>query len=215
MKRVAVLVAVLGALAASAQPAGAATACTSPQLNTDQPAQSVLSTFGVLRRPARPTDSWPRTDLLDPDESYNQNWFRRAGSLAGYSFFVLPGHKATPCGSPPELYVGALGRFSTVNGAVSLSTIRHFGFWFGQGFSGGSIVSGLLPDGVAKVRVTFPKGRSHPGGVKYKRAVRRTVRVHNNVALFRLARPPADATPSHQVWFSKSGRVIRRARGNP
>jgi hypothetical protein len=215
MKRLALLAAMLCAVAATAQPAGAAGACTSPQLNTDQPAQSVLSTIAVLSRAAEPTDAWPRTDLLDPDESYNQNWFRRAGSLAGYSFFLLPGHKATPCGAPPELSVGALGQFSTVNGAVPRSTVRHFGFWFGQGFSGGSIVSGLLPDGVAKVRVTFPKGRNHPGGVKYKKAVRKTVRVHNNMALFRLSRPPADATPSHQIWFSKSGRVIRRARGNP
>jgi hypothetical protein len=69
---------------------------------------------------------------------------------------------------------------------------------------------------VAKVAVTYPKGRGHPGGVSYPHAVRRTLRVRNNLVLFRLARAPDDASsPAHQVCFSKSGRVIRRAPGNP
>jgi hypothetical protein len=211
VRRLAALGAVLAALVVAA-PAVAAP-CIPATNDPNPPDAAALHAFGLLRRAATPADSWPAPDLLPQGYGFNESSFRRAGSLGGYRFFLLPGHRG--CGGRTLLFVGAAGANSTVNGGVSLSLVRHFGFWFGQGFSGGSVVSGLVPDGVAKVRVTFPKGQNHPGGVDYPRAVTRTVRVHHNMALFKLGRTPADATPSRQVWFSKSGRVIRRAPGNP
>jgi opacity protein-like surface antigen len=215
MRRLA-LGAVLFALLASAAPAAAAV-CQSPApVTPDPPANQVLSSFSVLRRTATPADSWPRTDLLPAGTTFNQGWFRLTGSVGGYRFFLLPGRKDTPCGSPPELFIGALGSISTVQGGASLTHVKRYGEWIAQGSSAGSLVAGLFPDGVAKVTVTYPKGRGHPGGVSYRHAVRKTARVRSNTALFELRRPPDDASsPSRQVWFSKSGRVIRRASGNP
>jgi len=210
MRRLALIGATLGVLFAAA-PASAAV-CQLP-LDPSPPDAAALNAFALLRSPTTPSDGWPKPELLPSDTSFNQRWFHRAGALGGYSFFLLPAHQG--CSGPSELWIAALGSPSTVNGAVGVRQAKRFGFWFGQGFSGGSIVAGLLPDGVARVRVTIPKGRGHPGGVSYRGAVRRTVRVRNNMALLRLGRPPADATPSRQVWFSKSGRVIRRAPGNP
>jgi hypothetical protein len=219
MRRLALAAALTGALAVA--PPARAAPCTSPHLNSDPPPNAVLATFGVLRRPSTPADSWPHAELLPPDISFNQGWFRRLGSLGGVRFFLLPGHDATPCGSPAKLFVGAASGSSTngggtVQGGASLTYVKRYGEWIAQGSSSGSLVAGLLPDGVAKVTVTYPKGRGHPGGVNYKHAVHKTVRVRSNTALFKLGRPPDDAaSPSRQVWFSKSGRVIRRAPGNP
>src|SRR6185437_13767513 len=148
------------------------------------------STFSVLRRSATPADSWPRTDLLPSGPTFDQPLFRRTGSLGGYRFFLLP---AGRCGAAQTLYIGALGSISTVQGGAALAQVRRFGEWIAQGKAGGSLVAGLLPDGVAKVTVTYPKGRSHPGGVAYPHAVRKTVRVRNNMALFKLGRTPDDA----------------------
>jgi hypothetical protein len=202
MRRLALGVAVLGTLAFAA-PAAAAV-CIPPK---------VPSTFSVLRRSATPADSWPRTDLLPSGTTFDQPLFRHTGSLGAYRFFLLP---AGTCGTQATLYIGALGSISTVQGGATLAQVKRFGEWIAQGKAGGSLVAGLLPDGVAKVTVIYPKGRGHPGGVAYPHAVRKTVRVRNNMALFRLGRPPDDAaSPSRQIWFSKSGRVIRRAPGNP
>jgi hypothetical protein len=217
MRRLAAIAVVAGALAA-AQPAGAqGGVCMSPQpLDRSPVPAQLLSTFSVLDRASTPSDAWPKNDLLPRDESFYEKGIRRVRSAGGYRFFILPAHKSTPCGSAPELFIGALGSVSTVQGGASLNQVRHFGEWVAQGTSSGSVVAGLLPDGVAKVTVTYPKGRGHPGGVAYPRTVRKTVKVRNNVALFKLSRTPDDAaSPSRQVWFSKSGRVIRRAPGNP
>jgi hypothetical protein len=214
MRRVVLAAAVLGVLA-MAKPAGAAP-CISPQLDPSPPPQQLAATFGVLRRAATPADSWPRTDLLPQDVSFYQGSSRLARSFGGYRFFLLPGHPSTPCGSSPELFIGALGSIPTVQGGATLTQVKRFGEWIAQGSSAGSLVAGLLPDRVARVTVTYPKGRAHPGGVAYPHAVRKTVRVRNNLALFKLRRTPDDASsPARQTWFSKSGRVIRRAPGNP
>jgi hypothetical protein len=201
MRRVLLTATLLGLFAAAP---GAAAPCISPKAS---------STFSVLRRPATPADSWPRTDLLPSGATFDTDLFRLTGSLAGYRFFLLP---AGTCGTPTTLYIGALGSISTVQGGASLTHVKRYGEWIAQGSSSGSLVAGLLPDGVAKVTVIYPKGRGHPGGVSYKHAVKKTVRVRGNTALFELGRPPDDASsPSRQLWFSKSGRVIRRAPGNP
>ena len=217
MRKLALAIALFGVLASASAGPAAARVCPVPtSLTNDPPANQVLSTFAVLRRAATPADSWPRTDLLPPDISFNRGWFRLTGAIGGYRFFLLPGHKTTPCGSPPELFIGALGSISTVQGGASLVHVKRYGEWIAQGSRAGSLVAGLLPDGVAKVTVTYPKWRGHPGGVNYKHAVSKTVRVRSNTALFELGRPPDDASsPTRQVWFSKSGRVIRRAPGNP
>jgi hypothetical protein len=202
MRCTALGVALLSTLA-SAAPASAAV-CQSPK---------ALSAFSVLRRSATPADSWPRTELLPTGVTFDQALFRHTRSLAGYRFFLLP---AGTCGTAQTLYIGALGSISTVQGGARLAQVKRFGEWIAQGRAGGSLVAGLLPDGVAKVTVTYPKGRGHPGGVAYPHAVRKTVRVRNNMALFKLARTTDDASsPSRQIWLSKSGRVIRRAPGNP
>lgn len=215
MKRLALLGALTIGLAAAPHAAAAAD-CVPPRVTDSPPAQSVLSTFGILRRDATAADTWPQPDLFPSDATINRLWIRDARSLGSYDFFVIPATEATSCSGPAELFIGALGSPSTVQGGARVGAIKRFGEWIAQGTSRGSIVAGLLPDRVARVTVTFPAGRQHPGGVKYKHRVRKTVRVRNNLALFRLGRPPSDAgSPSHQVWRSKSGRVIRRAPGNP
>ena len=118
MRRLALSAVLLGVLAGAA-PAAAKICPVPTPVSQDPPANQVLSTFAVLRRPATAADSWPRPDLLPPDISFNQGWFRLTGSLGGYHFFLLPGRKPSPCGSPPELFIGALGSISTVQGGAS------------------------------------------------------------------------------------------------
>jgi hypothetical protein len=180
------------------------------------PSSAALHTFALLRRAARPADAWPRPDLLPSGVTFDPHWSRLARKSGGYRFFLLPGNPNCDSSKGTLLYIGAVGQFSSVSGGATVHSVRRFGEWSAQGTSRGSIVSGLLPDGVAKVTVTYPKGRGHPGGVRYRHAFRKTVRVRHNMAVFRIGRTPDDAaSPARQVWRSKSGRVIRRARGNP
>jgi hypothetical protein len=75
-----------------------------------------------------------------------------------------------------------------------------------------STVSALLPDGVARIEVTFARtesrGPDRPPR-RYARAIRRTLLVRDNVVSFRVLRDAEDAFPSRQVWRSASGEVLR------
>ena len=77
-----------------------------------------------------------------------------------------------------------------------------------------STVAALLPDGVARIDVTYPRGRSSEPTLvrRYAHAIRRTLQVRDNVVSFRVPRNAEDAFPTRQVWRSASGEVLRVVR---
>ncbi|MDO8213218.1 hypothetical protein [Conexibacter sp. CPCC 206217] len=99
-------------------------------------------------------------------------------------------------------------------GGVDLAFVRRYGL-FGSSGSGSddrSSVSGLLPDGVASIDMTFAqrasRGRHRPAEV-YPSAIELTVPVQDNVVSFEVARPAEDASPSRMVWHAADGSVVR------
>ncbi len=76
-------------------------------------------------------------------------------------------------------------------------------------------VSGLVPDGVATITATFDRAGSRlgPGRPRrYRRVVRRTVSVRENVVSFVVSRAPQDAFAERMVWRSADVRVVRIVR---
>lgn len=112
------------------------------------------------------------------------------------------------------------GRAGGGTGGAGAREIRRSGIF--QASSNGrsakrSRVDGLLPDGVATVKATFPRvGSTLPGrGRKrrrYDRVVRVTVPVQDNVVSFTVPRAVEDALAVRIVWRAADGRVIRVVR---
>ena len=77
---------------------------------------------------------------------------------------------------------------------------------------GSSVVSGLVPDGVATVTSTFQRvysrGLGHRPAV-YPSVIRRTDPVQDNVVSFAVARSAEDALASRMVWRAADGSVVR------
>lgn len=79
-----------------------------------------------------------------------------------------------------------------------------------------STITGLLPDGVASITMTFPKrvsrGRYYKPKV-FRRKVVVTAPVRENVFTVRVPRAAPDAFPSRAVWRGPDGHVVRVVRG--
>lgn len=104
-------------------------------------------------------------------------------------------------------------------GGVGATFIRRYGM-FGslqRGRASRSIVSGLVPDGVATVTALFGRKASrgrHRSPKLYPRAVKRTGALQDNVVSFTVPRPARDALPDRQVWRAPDG-TIKRTVGRP
>jgi hypothetical protein len=76
-------------------------------------------------------------------------------------------------------------------------------------------LTGLVPDGVAKVTLEYPRvvprGRWYKPTV-YRRAYQVTLTVVDNVLSARVPRPPTDAFPNRMVWRAADGAVVRTVR---
>lgn len=101
-------------------------------------------------------------------------------------------------------------------GGTGVSFIRRHGMFGSAGATGQpTIVSGLVPDGVATLTAVFARevsrGRYRPPK-RYPRAVRRTVTVQDNVVSFTVPRPAPHAFPTRMIWRDADGRVVRVVR---
>src|SRR5581483_4948906 len=132
-------------------PAGAATVCPPPTggggggggaqpcASPAPPSSAALHSFALLRRAATPADAWPRPDLLPSGVTFDPRSSRLARRFGGYRFFLVPGNPSCASSTGTLLYVGAIGRFSSVSGGATVHSVRRFGEWSAQGTSRGSI----------------------------------------------------------------------------
>lgn len=102
-----------------------------------------------------------------------------------------------------------IGRHGTSSGGggPSASEIEQGEGDFGtDGVSGGAIVSGLIPDGVASVELSYP---AHRSGSVNQRPFTVTTRPVENVIVVKVPRPAEDAFPQKMVWLSAQGTTIK------
>ena len=105
------------------------------------------------------------------------------------------------------------GRLGGGGGGVDLRWFLRHGMFGSSGAGDTSDVSGLLPDGVASVDLTFAKAVSrgpHRDPQTYPKTIKLTVPVRDNVVSFRVARPAYDAFPTLMVWRRADGSAMRR-----
>jgi hypothetical protein len=105
-------------------------------------------------------------------------------------------------------------------GGASVAQVRRNGVFSSSYVRGrGSLVVGLVPDGVATIEFTFARGRSlepepeHARRRRYSTLYRRTVHVVDNVVALTVPRLPFDALFYRQVWRASDGSVVNVVRG--
>lgn len=98
-------------------------------------------------------------------------------------------------------------------GEADAATFRKRGI-FGSSEASGrpTLLTGLVPDGVATVTVEYPQVMSRGRDFKparYPARFKRTVRVHHNVVALDVPRPAGDAANPRLTWRDAKGDVMR------
>jgi hypothetical protein len=117
----------------------------------------------------------------------------------------------------PGLFVFARGPHGGGGGGGDVAMVREHGSFGSSHVRGrGSLVVGLVPDGVAKIEFAFARGRSlepeHKTRRTYRTVYRRTVAVVHNIAALTVPRLPLDALFYRQVWRAADGSVVNVVR---
>jgi hypothetical protein len=101
-------------------------------------------------------------------------------------------------------------------GGGTVRFLREHGQFGSAGIDGkSSILTGLIPDGVATVTSTFGTTYSRGPDAKprrYRAAITRTDAVQDNVVSFEVARSAEDAFPSKMIWRDADGKIVRVVR---
>jgi hypothetical protein len=215
---------------------------TAPQIHA-APGQALLSTLGVLRRPATPADRLPAGlgSAMYPGVSFYAGAARRAARIRGATYYLVPirqdpagGVPSTRCfalqsaalakalptfpralRSPVRRLQAALIAYDTrlaaqrPTDAVCVVTAQRNGGGMGCSDTAGQIrnglfpeddngvLSGLVPDGVASVRLSLP-GRSAV-------AIVHSNFYATNVGVSRPLKPGSITV----TWRAADGRIIR------
>lgn len=112
------------------------------------------------------------------------------------------------------------GRSGGGAGGGGVREIRRRGSFSASGIRGAAgraRVDGLVPDGVATITATFDRAGSRLGPQRprrYRRVIKRTVSVQENVVSFVISRAPQDAFAERMVWRSADGSVVRVVRSS-
>ena len=205
------------ALAGANRPPGPALVCAaSPStISEAAPAPRVLSMLAVLRTPQTPLDTLPTTSLPGGvphiGEGIYVKYVRQAGVILGTTYYVIPVSRG--CSSSQEeivLYSHSPQGFASGSGATP-SSIEHGRLLASQGTAAGSVVSGIVPDGVAKVTLSYGAAKPSAISPSEQRAVTVTAKPANNVFAVRVPQNPGSASlPKAIVWRSAKGNVIKR-----
>jgi len=171
------------------------------------PSAAFTSMLRVLRRSQKPSDGLELASLPHLGEGVYVSYIRLARVVAGSSYYLIPLAKAN-CSGPEELIlnVRSPGGFSSYGGSTAAQIAA--GKQFGTCCLGPTaVVSGIVPDRVAKVLLSYPKsGRLH--------AVTITTRPVENVFVATVPRESTAASvPKSVIWRSASGRVIKTIHG--
>ncbi len=227
------------------------------------PSALLLSTLGILRRPATPEDSLPPRGLELPFvQDVFVDYVRVAHAADGREYYIVPAGNARALpvesraclaafhrhllrllrGKPARVRRRVLhfyaerarndrrlagrgpveGVFMFARGphglgggggGVDAAYLETHGMFGSSGTRGrSSVVSGLVPDGVATVTSTFQRaysrGPAHRHRV-YRSVIRRTDPVRDNAVSFIVRRSVEDAFARRVVWRASDGSVVR------
>ena len=174
--------------------------------NTGAPSSALLSMLGVLRRPQRPSDELNLASLHLGEGVY-VGYTRLARVVAGTSYYVIPVAKPN-CSEPEELIFeqASPDGFGSSGGATP--ALIADGKLYGTCCQGPTaVVSGVVPDRVAKVSISYPKSG-------HLRAVTITTKPVENVFVVTVPRESTVASlPRLITPRSAKGKLITAIRG--
>ena len=208
-----------------------AAACVAGQTTTTgKPSRSLLAILGVLRRPPALADALPpRLEqglTRRPMGGWQVfvNYIRRARVVSGSSYYVYPVRLAT-CGLLARSGTGIVlmnkcGLGSTASGGATATQIETGAmFSYGGGCArslDSSLVSGIVPDGVATVTLHYPAGRVGGYSRKMAHAATVTTRPVNNVVVVTVPRGGGNGDSWRTMtWRAANGTVIKTIPGGP
>ena len=79
---------------------------------------------------------------------------------------------------------------------------------FATPHAGRTLITTLVPDGVARVELVLARGRTPLGGRSYPSVERLSAAVVDNIALAHTSRPLPDAYVTRQIWTAPDGTVV-------
>jgi len=190
--------------------------------NTGSPPSALLSIVGVLRGlPARP----PAWVLERPIVRFNSNlyvdYIRFARAAFGVKYYVFVAGLFSPFVRACQTAVGvhlfaASGMGGIGSGGRSAELIEQRGLWMSgsppgvgvedNGTADSTLISGIVPDGVATVTFYYPAGK--PNGFSHRILPAETLTMHvvNNVAV---GKPMRSSLPPKMVWRAANGTTIK------
>jgi len=172
---------------------------------------------------ADPADMPPRRDPESSGISFGEEFaagegirtrfIRRAAVIHGESLYLVPAARACDDGYPVReamflFVVGPDG--SIINGPATAASIKRQGIQGSfrsrsEGNAGTEEVPGVVPKGVAKVTLLYPRGHGFPASV--------TVAVVNNVyeafVPYSTQKFEYPESPTKIVWRSRKGKVLK------
>jgi len=218
LRRLAVSLTILVSLVGTGVGAGAAygngAQCSHklPATSNSAPSAKLLSTLGVLRRAKAPSDALPTSFSGPPPlgEGLYVNYIRRARVVAGTSYYVIPvknaGH-TDRCPRTEEAFLTGIGP-TGISGSIGASQAEIArGEAVGTvGSDRASVVSGIVPDGVAKVILRYPTSPRRRGIIV-------TAVPSENVFVASVSR--GASSPRTIVWRSVSGTTLKTIHLHP
>jgi hypothetical protein len=150
---------------------------------------------------------------LGGEEGIFIHYIRLARVVSGTSYYVMP--LAKGCGSSAEeVLLNARSSQGSGFAGATLAQIQQGRDHGSQGSGASSVVSGIVPDGVARVTLTYPpRGPNNIYPAKQP-AVTVTTTPVSNVFVVRVHQDPGSSSvPKTIVWRSANGHVIRRIHG--
>lgn len=200
--------------------------CSTIVYNTSEgtPSAGLRSLLAPLRRAQTPADTPPRRypessgisfgEEFAAGEGVRTRFIRRAAVIHGESLYLVPAARACDDGHPVReaMFLFAVGLHgSSTSGPTTAASIKRQGIqgnwgWRAEGNAGTEEVPGVVPEGVAKVTLLYPRGYGFPASV--------TVAVVNNVydafvpySTHKIEYRPE--SPKKIVWRSRKGKVLK------
>ena len=190
-----------------------------PTFTESTPDESLLSTLGVLRRPATASDAPAslKATVAADDGAFGQifvRYIRRARVVAGVRYYVMPG-RFTACGAPVPtrlrneymvLWVGPRGY-----AAGTAAMIREGGF-FDQTvrLASRSTIEMVVPDDVAAVTLHYPAGPIGGYDRHHAPAITITTKVVGNLLVVTIPRGDNRVmAPMTMTWRAADRNIIK------
>jgi hypothetical protein len=98
-------------------------------------------------------------------------------------------------------------------GGADAAEIKHQGMFYSSGTNHGSVLSGVVPDGVATVTFNFPRERSKTPQTNSRPPASVTATVTNNVVVTAIPRSAENAFSSTMIWRDANGTIVKTIHG--